>query len=631
MAKVLSARCGVPLLNLAEVPVSTGTLRALIADLAEGTNLIRPFHHGLMPIIIDALDEGRLLSNETGFESFLNTTAELILSDRSTTDRPKLIVFGRPDSTELARLGLLMEGGITSCSVDVGFFDEASARDLIDAYARQMGGPASAYCQHPQPASEVVDAYFAAIEGALDLPQGDLWQSERGMGFAGYAPILAALGSILAEIENFSDVARRLRDSGAAEAWDVIDLVIGEILDRERGKLCDQLAPKLSVDMPPEAYDRSEQLGLLAWLVHQDNLKVSDRVALPPTDRQKYYALVEQYLPEHPFIRERQFRNPVLGAVVLAHAIIEDVLGGRELDLTEASKLPFLWRSFRSRVLRDGQDGVLVEGIHVGAVLASLWNDPICENSEVVIRSQGDDLLAVHVPRYLNGETVFRATPPLVLGGQVRDCNVDVAEPLILRGYGAHGGGGAAITITGTTTLIANEVQVDADMVILDGEIWLEANEVSSVKRLNLSVRTNARIGLGGEFANCYPWNGVPATLDPPYEEALESPIDEMLAECVRRLSVGRVLTLNTDYTVPEDDSRMRWVQRSFRDLFPRVIRTLIDEGLASDEAINASGSSPKRRVHFDVTWEQLREAVLAREPAKSLVGICERLRKLER
>ena len=73
MARYLSASLMAPLLDLAEVPVSTGSLKSLVSDLSGEDDPVKAFHAGQVPIIIDALDEGRLLSSETGFEYFLQT------------------------------------------------------------------------------------------------------------------------------------------------------------------------------------------------------------------------------------------------------------------------------------------------------------------------------------------------------------------------------------------------------------------------------------------------------------------------------------------------------------------------------------------------------------------------------
>ena len=67
MARYLSASLAVPLLDLAEVPVSTGSLKSLVSDLSGEGDPVKAFHTGQLPVIIDALDEGRLLSSQTGF------------------------------------------------------------------------------------------------------------------------------------------------------------------------------------------------------------------------------------------------------------------------------------------------------------------------------------------------------------------------------------------------------------------------------------------------------------------------------------------------------------------------------------------------------------------------------------
>jgi hypothetical protein len=183
LARHLSASKLAPLLDLAEVPVSTGSLKSLVSDLSGDGDPVKAFHAGQLPIIIDALDEGRLLSSETGFEYFLQTTGEFLLQDRSVTTHPKLVIFGRHDSIEDAATWISLSGeGITTNTIEVGFFPEKEARELIHAYARAGASPDDAYLRHPGPAGILVDAYFVAIQQALGLPNGQLWTNEQGLG-----------------------------------------------------------------------------------------------------------------------------------------------------------------------------------------------------------------------------------------------------------------------------------------------------------------------------------------------------------------------------------------------------------------------------------------------------------------
>jgi hypothetical protein len=240
LARQVSATLKAPILDLAKVPVSTGSLYTLLTDLeaADKSDPVVAFHEGKIPVIIDALDEVRLLSSETGIESFLVSTAKLLLSNRSVTSRPKLVFLARFESIELARqLIELTAPEITRATAQVGFFDKEAAWQLIQAYAATAAKPGSQYQQHPEPARDLIAAYFDAIENALGLAAGKLWQNEQGRVLAGYPPVLAAVGSILAEIDNFITVANNLKSHCGREAWEVIEAVLYEILSREQAKL----------------------------------------------------------------------------------------------------------------------------------------------------------------------------------------------------------------------------------------------------------------------------------------------------------------------------------------------------------------------------------------------------------
>src|SRR5687768_15552810 len=80
MARFLSAVRHTPLLDLAKVPVATGSLKSLVSDVAP--DAVARFHSAELPIIVDALDEGRMLSGEKGFEAFLATSGEFLLTNR---------------------------------------------------------------------------------------------------------------------------------------------------------------------------------------------------------------------------------------------------------------------------------------------------------------------------------------------------------------------------------------------------------------------------------------------------------------------------------------------------------------------------------------------------------------------
>ena len=343
LARQVSATLKAPILDLAKVPVSAGSLRTLLTELegADKSDPVAAFHEGKIPVIIDALDEGRLLSNETGIESFLVSTAELLLSNRSVTSRPKLVFFARFESIELAQQRIeLRTPEITHATAKVGFFDKEGAWQLIQAYAATAAKPGSQYQQNPEAARDLIAAYFDAVETALGLAAGELWQNEQGRVLGGYAPVLAAVGSILAEVDNFITVANNLKSCGGREAWGVIEAVLYEILRREQAKLREQLSAQCESALPDRVYDSEEQMALLAQYVESKPLEGAGGVELPPADMEKYNDMVRTYLPHHPFIRRHEFGNAVLGSTAVERAAYH----GRSISQYRLISLSRQWR-----------------------------------------------------------------------------------------------------------------------------------------------------------------------------------------------------------------------------------------------------------------------------------------------
>ncbi|GEC17356.1 hypothetical protein NWI01_32480 [Nitrobacter winogradskyi] len=324
LASQLSATLKIPVLDLARVSVAAGSLHALLAGLeaADKSDPMAAFHEGRLPIIVDALDEGRLLSNEAGIEQFLGSSAELLQSDRRVTSRPKLVMLGRFESIELARQQFERAAPeVKHVTANVEFYDKEGARQLIHAYARAAARPGSHYLNHPDLAEDFITTFFDAIEAALGLSAGELWDDGRGKVFAGYAPLLAAVGSILAVIDDFDNVAKNLRANRGREAWGVVEAVLYEILCREQDKLRDRLSDQCESAVPNSVYDIEEQLTLLAQYIQSKPLEGAGRVRLSASDMGKYRAMVQTYLPHHPFLRRHEFGDAVLGANAVSRAV----------------------------------------------------------------------------------------------------------------------------------------------------------------------------------------------------------------------------------------------------------------------------------------------------------------------
>lgn len=602
LAHGLSAERNIPVLDLSKTAVATGSLKGILADLRNGEDPILAFHAGELPLIIDALDEGRVRSGENGFISFLETSAATVAEDRSATDRPKLILFGRPEAIQWAELAF-DEAQVASQIIDVGYFSRDSARELIHAYARANAAEDSLYHVHSEPVEKLIDAYFNKIEAALGLSEGTLWDAESGKSFAGYAPVLSTLGRLLPEIDNYQDALNKLEQTGTRDAWGVIETVLDAITSREAAKLETLTVGSLSNALPAEAYDKDEQLALLLQYVQGESLSGTGRTNLAHGDQAKYDDAIVRWLPEHPFLKNGKFSNDVIASYVYAPAIANDRRLKSAQDLLLLARQPFFWRSL-STLLNDTS---LVDGKYLGYILNSFWNDPLTKLHHVRISdgvSEGSSQITM---TWSGGKLTFGVTAPLHYYGLTRNAEIMTSEEMRLNGVGDVS---TRIFLIDNCVISSDgDVELAADKLQITGDTWLNARIAVTANQLALEVDKHAKVGWGESLATVYPFSRYQSTLADPTGNAEVDPVLAMLAECEQRFKTGAVLTLNPDLTAPHGDPHTQWTLRAYPKAFPELLRQMIAHGYAEQGTMPASGSG-KVRVRVQKDFGELRNLV---------------------
>lgn len=617
LAEALAAARQAPLLDLSTVRVATHSLRGLIAgEIAEPADAISRFLKGELPVIIDGLDEGRLLSEEKSFEDFLKTTWDLLLTDRSRIDQPKLVMIGRVETWDLVAASLAEHEDIRASTLTLDFFGSNAACELVHAHARANVEANAAYLGNVVAAQNVIDAYFDAIAVALGLNKHNLWTNEQGRAFAGYAPVLAALGSLLAKTDNFSSLQATLEKTAISRAWKSIEEVAEGVMQREQDKLRKKLSGKLGYPAPAEAYDKKEQYALLTEYVQSGGFKHTDRVRLTSEEYTEYRNLAQQWFGEHPFLKERELANPVLGAMVLARGVVAgDIRDGTGYNLLkDASRQPFLWRSFRYIIETSGM--VVINGRCMGYFLASLATDPTADPAtSVAIRGTDDESIAHAELTSSEGQWIFDILPPIRFYGRVDNCDVSTEGLVECHGY-EYGQSRTAIFLR--NTLMSTQcIDFVADHVVLEGQVWLDAAKVLSSPRLDLEVRSG-RFGWRGGFGQVYPWNRQNTSLrEPPGSRPEGNQLYDLLEGARIRLPRSGSIVLNDDLSVA--DPRMQWFESTFGDLFPKFMQLMRRHGLAVAEPFS-TGGRPKVRLRLNVPWDQLEAAFLERHHADSAV-----------
>ena len=313
-AEYLSGRRQARLLDTATTRVAAFTLRGAVQT--------DDFHRGECPIIVDALDEGALLVGEQSRDAFLFTSRDVLLENRTVKDKVKVVFLGRPESADWAKEVILENPAqrepVSICVLEVSFFREDAAKNLVRLYAkkdidrrlqRQIIKPSDAETLHKQIDSptmiDLVNAYFSLLAKALGLQPETLWTVTEGRSFVGYAPILAAIGELLAMTPNPYGMLEDLGDD-ASSAWDVIDRVIQKILVREQQeKILPQVQREASSNIPDDAYDAQEQFEYLTQAMegrqyHIDLMPGIKTRFDDKNDLDKYREVVRRQLPQQP-------------------------------------------------------------------------------------------------------------------------------------------------------------------------------------------------------------------------------------------------------------------------------------------------------------------------------------------
>ncbi len=386
-AKHISSLTNAPVLDLAITRVASSSLEGLIVSEAlyngipNPTQSINDFHDGKSPVIVDALDEGQMVSTIGPFEAFLETTAKLILANRDVRNKPKVVFFGRPEATvfsdtavqyEELEQEVLEHDRIQICIIELDFFTQEDATKLIKAYAEvAMEGSKNLLtilAQKQSPYDELIKWYFRRIEGALSIEKDGLWDDLIGKSFSGYAPVLSAIGRLLSKIRNPISTINDLEkeQQGRENAWSVIERVMQYILEREQDKvtqpLKDRFGYALDSDVLKKAYDPFEQLAYLAQLlqgIRSENVEPTNQVRFPvPQHTQVYNENIRIFCSDHAFMTPEGAANDIFESFILTHAVHSHLLQDSSVEsrLEDLSKYPFLWRCFRRHINEEGPD-----------------------------------------------------------------------------------------------------------------------------------------------------------------------------------------------------------------------------------------------------------------------------------
>lgn len=309
LAKQISARTKVVYLDLAQAETVAGNY--LTGGLVKN-GLLESWQAGRTTVLIDALDEARLRVTKSSFEDFLSDVVTL----SSPAHLLPTVIFGRVGIVEEAWLSLA-ERGLECPIFDIDYFDRSRAEKFVltsmdrNCLDERYAAFAASFQSHRGVYQSAVTQLVHALENAAP---------SDGASFAGYAPVLEAVATVLSEITNPTTVNDAVHEAMKGQ---VLQHLTNEILVREGTKLRGQLPATMSSDVKDRLYLPDEQLSRLSARIYK--VPVPDlKINLSQQDAGTYENAVRGFISQHPFLDGKTGFSPsgaVFGAAVNAHAL----------------------------------------------------------------------------------------------------------------------------------------------------------------------------------------------------------------------------------------------------------------------------------------------------------------------
>jgi hypothetical protein len=319
LASALSFDTRLPILDLAKhKPVGDNTLTGLLTtayDVKHISAILQGLASGTFGIIIDGLDEGYSKTTAKAFEAFLDDVAARCRG----APRSTFVVLGRSRTIEQC-WSYLVGRNVTVGLVSITPFSLESARRYVDLYTEGLNSP------HRQQYAEARDYVLSKLQSAFNPSTGK--GATDFLSFIGYPPVLDAVATLLRTEKNFHSLVNSFTAEDANVEVGLLHNIANYILVRERNeKVLANIVRPLTETAP--AAMRSEAIAR-AFLPREQCLRLlshclGEPLSYPAISDSALNALYERqletFLPEHPFLRNGDFRNAVFEAVAIATLI----------------------------------------------------------------------------------------------------------------------------------------------------------------------------------------------------------------------------------------------------------------------------------------------------------------------
>ena len=307
LAKYIAHRFDALYWNLAKVKIGTNSFAGSILNAVGAINysdFIGNLNAGNVLLVIDAFDEAEIVSGRKMLNSFIADISNSLTEHRL----PSVFLLARTETAQYLA-SFCAENSIPVAHYEIGFFNESAAKEFVVKSVAGKNAPS-------KPDIDCADSYYDVIKRNIT--------QEECTSFLGYAPVLEAIATHIKTTPNRQKMISELANQ--KDCVSIIMNILDDLLVREQTEKAGPAFAEKCKEAHPEfvdwekVYSPEEQLvRVIHYVLFHDTAYSNYPLAfLPPQLIDDYQAVLDSFLPQHPFVRNSA----------------ESALAGREFDFT---------------------------------------------------------------------------------------------------------------------------------------------------------------------------------------------------------------------------------------------------------------------------------------------------------
>lgn len=318
LSRYMSRKLKCPVLDLGKTRVVAGnSLTGLLTkrmQRKDSSVFMDDITDGKATMIIDALDEGYMKTNNQGYFDFLDDVLSL-----EPNKKCPIVMLGRYNAVELAA-AFMLDKGIDFVTLHIEPFTLEQAKQFIDKSVKNASRQKyeTVYQETRDYIIETIEGFFKDQTSIKDNV------SQR---FIGYAPVLQSISAFFDENINYRSVLDDLKKNNHKSVQLIVD-IIERILERDRKQkvipiISESILSNRSADFKKEVlemiYDNDEQCARILYNIMDKpfpELPIKDTAFL-----NAYNEHMVEWIREHPFMGKKQPANIVFESYILARMI----------------------------------------------------------------------------------------------------------------------------------------------------------------------------------------------------------------------------------------------------------------------------------------------------------------------